>query len=158
MTRKTFGELSGLNLKQIKMLENGIFPTKDLTLLARIEEILGITIRKGGDEFSQPMRKMVEVREDNIAENFSRSIAKEVIVNNSSKAVELDEVESAERLIRNIPMEPVRGVGWKAMTRRWSIKRGKENEFKNKRAGKEKEIDLGEVRGDLMSSDDIELL
>tara|TARA_Y100000310_G_C20482288_1_gene715257 strand:+ start:26 stop:847 length:822 start_codon:yes stop_codon:yes gene_type:complete len=162
MTRKTFGELTGLNLKQIKMLENGIFPTNDLTLLARIEEVLGISIRKGSEEFGQPMRKMVEVgevKENLIVEEFSGSEAEERVVEESvNSEIKAEEESQADNLIQEVSKTPVRGVGWKAMTRRWSDKRNKEDDFKSKAEGKEKEIDLSEENEDLMSSDDIELL
>jgi transcriptional regulator with XRE-family HTH domain len=162
MTRKRFGELTGLNLKQIKMLENGIFPTNDLTLLARIEEVLGIQIRKGSEVFSQPMRKMVEVggdaKEDLVVEEFSGSMAEEEVVENSINNSFQEEGESVEKLVQETLREPARGVGWKAMTRKWSDKRGKENDSKEKREGKENEIDLDDIGEDLMSSDDIELL
>lgn len=60
MTRKQLAKWTGLSIKEIQMLENGIFPTQDLTALAKLEEVLGISIRKGAEEIGQPMRKIIE--------------------------------------------------------------------------------------------------
>ncbi len=60
ITRKQLAKQVGFSLKEVQMLENGIFPTQNLVALAKLEEVLGISIRKGAEEIEQPMRRMIE--------------------------------------------------------------------------------------------------
>jgi len=109
ITRNKFGDLTGLNSKQIKMLENGIFPKADLTLLAKIEEILGINIRHGMEELAQPMRGMVDVDREARQKDFREVVGQNVeeSVHPMRDLVEAREFENMREDIGEPPKPPI---------------------------------------------------
>jgi len=60
LNRSQVAEKIGESEETIKALENGILPKGDLGLINKMEELLGISLRKGADEFSQNMRMLIE--------------------------------------------------------------------------------------------------
>lgn len=60
ISRKEFAGLVGVSEETIKLVENGILPGKDFVLVNKIQEVLGINLRKDNKDFGESPRKMVE--------------------------------------------------------------------------------------------------
>ena len=60
MTRVDLAKKVGESEETLKLLENGILPKSDFVLINKVQEALGIQLRKGGGVFNQEMRKLVE--------------------------------------------------------------------------------------------------
>lgn len=50
ITRKQLAEVSGISEDELKMIENGILPRDDFVLITKIQQNLGINLRKSGGE------------------------------------------------------------------------------------------------------------
>ena len=60
LSRKQFADAVGVSENEVKMLENGILPEEGFNLINRVQEFLRINLRKDGQDFSQPMRRLVD--------------------------------------------------------------------------------------------------
>lgn len=60
LSRKQFADAIGVSENEIKMLENGILPEEGFSLINRVQKFLRINLRRDGQDFSQPMRKLVD--------------------------------------------------------------------------------------------------
>ncbi|MBS3071532.1 helix-turn-helix domain-containing protein [Candidatus Pacearchaeota archaeon] len=61
LTRKALAEAIGESESTIKLVENGMLPKDDFVLINKIQEKLGINLRKDkNQEFNQSMRKLVD--------------------------------------------------------------------------------------------------
>lgn len=60
LTRGQLAQMLGVNVQQLKLIENGVLPKNGLMLIRKIEEVLGVRLRKDNVEVSQPMRQLVE--------------------------------------------------------------------------------------------------
>ncbi|MAG37857.1 hypothetical protein CMI45_00520 [Candidatus Pacearchaeota archaeon] len=62
LSRRQFADSIGENEETVKALENGILPKDDFILINKVQETLGINLRKDRQDFGQDMRKLVEDR------------------------------------------------------------------------------------------------
>src|SRR3989338_772069 len=62
ITRKQFALAMQVDEEDIKMIENGVLPRNDFVLISKIENTLGISLRKSDREFKERMIKEVEER------------------------------------------------------------------------------------------------
>jgi len=60
LSRKKFASLTGISESEIKMIENGILPKNGFVLINKIQDFLGINLRKDKQDLSQPVRKMLD--------------------------------------------------------------------------------------------------
>jgi ribosome-binding protein aMBF1 (putative translation factor) len=60
LNRGQVAEKVGESEEVIKAMENGIIPNEDIGLISKMEDFLGISLRKGADEFIQNMRALIE--------------------------------------------------------------------------------------------------
>jgi len=60
LSRKKFGEVIGESESVVKMVENGILPSEDFFLINKIQDKLGINLRKDGKDFQQSARGMLD--------------------------------------------------------------------------------------------------
>tara|TARA_Y100000310_G_C20700547_1_gene829428 strand:+ start:4595 stop:5161 length:567 start_codon:yes stop_codon:yes gene_type:complete len=75
LTRRQFSVGSGVKESDLKMMENGKVPRDDFVLINRVEEFLGVNLRKTGEQFGE-MRKLVEGKGEDRKEK--RKIEKEL--------------------------------------------------------------------------------
>lgn len=68
MKRRELAAALGVSENTIKMIENGVLPKDDFVLINRIQEYLGINLRRGGSDFGQEMRKLVESQAEDARE------------------------------------------------------------------------------------------
>ncbi|MEK6934193.1 MAG: helix-turn-helix transcriptional regulator [Nanoarchaeota archaeon] len=55
LTRKKLAEAIGSNEEDIKMIENGVLPSDDFVLVSKIQDYLGINLRKDGQTFGKSL-------------------------------------------------------------------------------------------------------
>lgn len=60
ITRRQMADSIGEKENVVKLVENGILPKDDFVLVSKIENYLGINLRKNKQEIGQPMRAKVE--------------------------------------------------------------------------------------------------
>jgi ribosome-binding protein aMBF1 (putative translation factor) len=60
ITRKQLGLAVGVSELDIKMVENGMLPKDDFILINKIQNYLGLHLRKEQSYIDQPLRKLVE--------------------------------------------------------------------------------------------------
>jgi ribosome-binding protein aMBF1 (putative translation factor) len=60
MNRKQLAEKIGEKEEVVKMVENGILPKDDFMIINKLQEVLGINLRKDREDFTQSFRKKVE--------------------------------------------------------------------------------------------------
>jgi ribosome-binding protein aMBF1 (putative translation factor) len=88
-TRRDFAEALGESENTIKMLENGILPKNDFVLIKKVQDYLGINLRKDKQVFGQEMRELVESEQ-------AKRVAKDVEVFDGSSE-EIDNNVKEER-------------------------------------------------------------
>lgn len=59
LTRKQVAQSVGVSEVDIKMLENGVLPSKDLVLVNKLEKYYGINLRKGSINYQDSFRSKV---------------------------------------------------------------------------------------------------
>ncbi|MAE49613.1 hypothetical protein CMI48_02175 [Candidatus Pacearchaeota archaeon] len=65
LTRKQFGQVAGVSEQQMKLLENGILPPNASMLVTKVQDGLGVRLRKDTSaDTAQPMRELVELRDE----------------------------------------------------------------------------------------------
>ncbi|MEI6731791.1 MAG: hypothetical protein WCK90_03870 [archaeon] len=60
LSRKQFAAAIGEREENIKLVENGILPYDDYVMLSRIQQVLGLNLRKDGRKFDTSARTLVE--------------------------------------------------------------------------------------------------
>jgi len=60
LTRKQLARLTNEKEDHIKMIEYGVLPTHDFVLINKIQDALGINLRKDKKDFNIPVRKLIE--------------------------------------------------------------------------------------------------
>ncbi|RMD66209.1 helix-turn-helix domain-containing protein [Candidatus Pacearchaeota archaeon] len=89
LTRKQLAKLLGESEDAIKLIENGVLPSKDFVLINKIQQVLGINLRKDGKDFSEEItKKILEERQEKEREENAKEI-------NASELVD-DEIEILE--------------------------------------------------------------
>ncbi|MEK6928615.1 MAG: helix-turn-helix transcriptional regulator [Nanoarchaeota archaeon] len=81
MTRKQFAAALGVSEGAVKLIENGLLPSDDYVLISKVEQYLGINLRKDGKDYSKSAKEMLEKREENIKgkeENTERLFGDEI--------------------------------------------------------------------------------
>jgi ribosome-binding protein aMBF1 (putative translation factor) len=68
LMRKQFAEAIGESEEVVKKIENGVLPENSFVLVNKIQNYLRINLRKDRKDFSQPMRKLVEKKQEEKAE------------------------------------------------------------------------------------------
>lgn len=68
-TRRQLAKKIGEKEDDLRKLENGILPTKDFILIHKIQDVLGIKIRKGNVDYSKSAHEMMQ---ENVALGKSR--------------------------------------------------------------------------------------
>jgi transcriptional regulator with XRE-family HTH domain len=64
LTRKQFGQVSGVSEQQLKLLENGILPPNASMLITKVQDGLGVRLRRDmSSDTAQPMRELVELQD-----------------------------------------------------------------------------------------------
>ncbi len=71
LTRKQLAEKIGIPEQQMKMIENGLIPGKDFVLVNKIQDILGINLRKDGQDFGESPRRLVDEEKAKKAEKHN---------------------------------------------------------------------------------------
>lgn len=59
LSRKQLAKLINESEESIKLLESGILPTKDFVLINKIQEALGLNIRKDGKDYTKSLGEMI---------------------------------------------------------------------------------------------------
>lgn len=63
MTRKKLADAIGASELEVKMIENGVLPSDDFVLISKIQNYLGINLRKDAQDFGKSlMQRAVESR------------------------------------------------------------------------------------------------
>lgn len=60
LTRKQFALALSVPEQDVKLIENGRLPKNDFVLVNKIQDYLGINLRKDGKDFSKTAREMIE--------------------------------------------------------------------------------------------------
>ena len=60
MSRKHFADGIGVSEQQVKLIENGILPSKDFILVNKIQDFLGINLRKDGMDHNKLARDALD--------------------------------------------------------------------------------------------------
>lgn len=59
ITRKQLSKLINESEESIKLLESGVLPSKDFVLINKIQEALGINIRRDGKDYTKSLGEMI---------------------------------------------------------------------------------------------------
>jgi ribosome-binding protein aMBF1 (putative translation factor) len=63
LSRKQLADMIKESESLVKLLENGILPSDDFVVVNKVQDALGINLRKDKQDFSQPLRKLVDSQE-----------------------------------------------------------------------------------------------